>query len=165
MSKFLGGPQWCGFFATRVVWSWYGVQNASKGCIFTHYNSHEDIWKIHEKIVFWKFGIFPILTYFYVYFLYLREDCARERFLREPYVPRVHCANARCARARKNILRDRPSGWKYIPWKCFGHYIMIKQLVWQKSPIILDLPQIYSFFNELFTFSRYFCTFGQHVLT
>ena len=70
MSKSVGGPKWWGFFATRVFWPWYGAQNTSRECIFTHYNSHEDIWKIHEKCFSRSFHIFSFLTHFYVYFPY-----------------------------------------------------------------------------------------------
>ena len=41
-------------------------------------------------------------------------------------------------------------GWKYIPWKCFGHHIMVRKLVWQKRPIIFDPPQIYPLFYWTF---------------
>ena len=48
------------------------------------------------------------------------------------------------------------SGWKYIPWKCFGHHIMVRKLVWQKAPTILDLPQIYSIFKRTFQLQSIF---------
>ena len=41
-------------------------------------------------------------------------------------------------------------GWKYIPWKCFGHHIMVRKLVWQKRPIIFDPSEIYPFFYWTF---------------
>ena len=75
----------------------------------------------------------------------------------------------KCQNFNKNIFHEffrylhvSYSGWKYIPWKCFGHHIMVRKLVWQKSPTILDFPQIYSFFKRTFylqsTFSHFWST-------
>ena len=51
-----------------VVWVmnvWWVVQNTSKGCIFIWYNSYVHILIHYEKIDFWKFREFAILSYFH----------------------------------------------------------------------------------------------------
>ena len=64
----------------------------------------------------------------------------------------------KCQKSKKKIFMNFldifmwviDGGWKYILWKCFGHHIMVRKLVWQKAPIIFDLPQIYPLFYWTF---------------
>ena len=75
MSKFVEGPKWWGFFATRVFWPWYGVQNTSRGCIFIHHYSHENISRIHEIFFSWNFVIFSNFTHFT--YIFLTKSCTK----------------------------------------------------------------------------------------
>ena len=55
-------------WGVSVVWvmnGWQVVQNTSKGCNFIWYNSYVHIANHYEKIDFWKFWEFIILSDFY----------------------------------------------------------------------------------------------------
>ena len=81
MSKFAGGQKWWVFFSTWAFWPRYGVPHTSRGCIFIHHYSHENISKIHENFfyeILAFFQIFLIFTYIFLTKLCTKNDLNKD---------------------------------------------------------------------------------------